>query len=225
MSLMSVADAAEELDVSPRRVRQLLAAGRLPGQQIGGTWVIERVSLDELLRAAAGRPWSLRSAWAVLGLASGNDLELSPVERSRARRRLADNGLAGLVVQLRSRADRHDFYAHPSALARIVDEVGVVRGGVSAAPEHRVDLIAVDAAEVYVRESRLSEVVDRNELAADANRPNIAVRVVSDDVWPFATDDEVAPWPVVALDLLDASDERSRRAGVDLIGRHRKDVE
>lgn len=221
---MSVADAAEELDVSRRRVRQLLAAGQLLGQQVGGTWVIERVRLDEVRPAAAGRPWSPRSAWAVLGLASGHDLELSPVERSRARRRLAENGLASLVDQLRSRANRSDCYAHASALSRIVNKVGVVRGGVSAAPEHDVDLIAVNSADVYVRESLLSALVDRYELDAQADRPNIAVRVVSDDDWLFDAEDEVAPWPVVAVDLLDASDGRSRRAGLDLIERHRSDL-
>lgn len=222
MSVVSVAEAAKQLDVSPRRVRQLLAAGRLPGQQLGRTWVIERVSLDELRRAGAGRPWSPRSAWAVFGSVGRGDSELSPVERSRARRRLADNGLAGLVHQLRSRADRSDFYVHPAALARIVREVGVVRGGVSAAPEHDLDLIAVESAEIYIRESKLPDLAERFELDVDAQRRNLVIRAVADDAWPFDADDEVAPWPVVAIDLLDASDERSRRAGLDLIERHRK---
>lgn len=217
---MSVVEAAEELDLSPRRVRQLLAAGQIPGQQVGGTWVIERMSLDELRRVGVGRPWSPRSAWAVLGLASGRDLKLSPVERSRARRRLAETGLVGLVEQLRSRAVRNDFYAHPSALARIVREPGVLRGGVSAAPEHDVDLIALDFAEVYVRESQLPNLVAQYALEANADRSNLLVRVVVDDVWPFDAADDVAHWPVVAIDLLEAFDERSRRAGFDLIERH-----
>ena len=222
MVLVSVSDAATELDVSPRRVRQMLAAGQLPGQQVGRTWVIERVSLDELRRADAGRPWSARSAWAVLGLASGDEFELTPVERSRARRRIAENGLAGLVDQLRSRAGRRAFYAHPSALARVAKGGGVVRGGVSASAEHATEVIAVESAEIYVRESQLSDLVDRYELDADAERPNLVIRVVGDEDWPFDSNDDVAPWPVVAVDLLDASDERSRRAGLDLIERYSK---
>ena len=43
------------------------------------------------------------------------------------------------------------------------------------------------------------------------------LRAVEDDVWPFQPDEEVAPIPVVALDLLDASDDRSKRLAVSLL--------
>ncbi len=143
-----------------------------------------------------------------------NDASFRPTQVSRTQ------SLAGLVGQLRARADRNDFYAHPSAIARLVGESEVVRGGVSAAPEHDLDLIAVDFAEIYVRDSQLADLVARYELDANADRPNLVLRVIGADVWPFGDTDEVAPWPVVAMDLLDASDERTRRAGLDLIERH-----
>ncbi|WP_420451171.1 hypothetical protein [Ilumatobacter sp.] len=57
-------------------------------------------------------------------------------------------------------------------------------------------------------------------LEPDADRPNLIVRIVDGDVWPFAEHVNVAPWPVVAVDLLDADDERSRRASLELIERH-----
>ena len=75
-------------------------------------------------------------------------------------------------------------------------------------------------AEVYVREDQLTDLVARYELDADAERPNVVIQVVGADVWPFGDTEEVAPWPVVAIDLLDALDERTRRAGRDLIERH-----
>jgi hypothetical protein len=62
--------------------------------------------------------------------------------------------------------------------------------------------------------------LDRYALEPNANRPNLIVRVVDDDVWPFDDDANVAPWPVVAVDLLDSNDERSRRAGLELIERN-----
>jgi excisionase family DNA binding protein len=220
MNVLSVALAAAELDVSPRRVRQLLESGQLPGQQLGRSWVIDRSDIDQLRRSGAGRPWNASSAWAVLALAAGHEPDLSPVERSRARRRLADHGLAGLVVQLRSRAQLHQLYAHPSVLDRIAQDSRVVRGGVSGGAEHQVDVIAQDAAEVYVCASRKANLVDSYALDENADRPNVILRVVDDEAWPFGEDVQVAPWPVVAVDLLDADDERSRRAGLELIARY-----
>lgn len=220
MPLLGVVDAAEELGVSPRRLRQLLASSQLFGQRVGRSWAIDRADLLQLRRGGVGRPWSPASAWAVLELATGRDPELSPVERSRGRKRLADNGLAGLVGQLRSRSVRRAMYVHPSALNRIGNEAEVVRGGVSSLDEHDVDLIVSDEAEIYVRASKVAGLMDRYALEPNADRSNLIVRVVDDDAWPFDEGANVAPWPVVAVDLLDADDERSRRAGLELIERH-----
>lgn len=111
------------------------------------------------------------------------------------------------------------MYGHPSALDGLGDEVGVVRGGVSALDEHDVDLIVHDEAEIYVRASKVAGLVDRYALESNAGRSNLIVRVVDDGVWPFERDERVATWPVVAVDLLDADDERSWRAGLELIER------
>ena len=216
-----MARAADVLDVSPRRVRQLLESGQLAGQQLGRSWVIEQGDIDRLRRNGAGRPWSASSAWAVLELAAGHEPELSPVERSRARRRLADHGLGGLVEQLRARAERREVYAHPSVLGRVVGDGRVVRGGVSAASHYRADLIVQDAAEVYVRAGDVVDLVDSYALDEDAVRPNVILHVVDDEVWPFDDQQQIASWAVVAVDLLDADDERSQRAGCELIERHR----
>ncbi len=221
MDVMNVARAADVLDVSPRRVRQLLESGQLAGQQLGRSWVIDRGDIDRLRRNGAGRPWSASSAWAVLELAAGHEPELSPVERSRARRRLADHGLGGLVEQLRARADRREVYAHPSVLGRVALDDRAVRGGVSAAHEYHADLIVQDAAEVYVRAGDVVNLVDSYALDEDVDRPNVILHVVDDEAWPFDNSRQVASWPVVAVDLLDANDERSQRAGRELIERHR----
>jgi len=221
MEVLSVARAADVLEVSPRRVRQLLESGRLPGQQLGRSWVIDRGDIDRLRRNGVGRPWSASSAWAVLELAAGREPDLSAVERSRARKRLADCGVAGLVVKLRARAERRGVYAHPSVLDRLAHDDRVVRGGVSAARECRVDVIVQDAAEVYVRASDVVDLVNSYALDENHDRPNVIVRVVDDEAWQFSDGEKVAPWPVVAVDLLDADDERSRRAGLELMERHR----
>jgi excisionase family DNA binding protein len=47
MNVLSVAQAADALDVSRRRVRQLPESGQLAGQQLGRSWVIDRIVLDD----------------------------------------------------------------------------------------------------------------------------------------------------------------------------------
>ena len=221
MKVLSVAQAAEELGVSPRRVLQLLAAGHLRGEQLGWGWALDQSDVDRLRnhRGVAGRPWSPASAWAVLALANGDQPHGSPVERSRARQRLAQHGLAGLVDRLRARAEAQRFYAHPAVLERLILAKGVVRGGVSAASEHDAGLIAHDLVEAYVARRRLPAMADRYALDPDGERPNVLLHVVEDVVWRFADDASVASWPVVAVDLIEADDERSQRAGRELIER------
>ncbi|MGH9892253.1 MAG: helix-turn-helix domain-containing protein, partial [bacterium] len=48
MSLLSVAEAAAQLGLSERRVRQMLAAGILPGERIGRAWVIDSKAIRRL---------------------------------------------------------------------------------------------------------------------------------------------------------------------------------
>ena len=68
MSMLGVAEAAVELAVSPRRVRQMLADGVLAGERVGRAWVIDANDLRQVghRRPEVGRPWSPASAWAVL---------------------------------------------------------------------------------------------------------------------------------------------------------------
>jgi hypothetical protein len=217
-----VTQAAERLEVSPRRVRQLLAQGSLVGRQLGRDWAVDPRSLARhpVRRRSVGRPWHPSAAWAVLRVAYGDQLDMSPVDRSRAQHRLSQHGLSGLVARLRSRADEYRCYAHPAAIERLNRDTSVVRGGVSAVDEHNIDLVVTGAAELYVQRRHHAELADRYALDPDAERPNVILHVVDDDAWPFGDSVEVAPWPVVAVDLLDADDERSRRAGQALVDRH-----
>jgi len=181
-------------------------------------WLIH---LDDLRGAArsrpqVGRPWSSASAWAVLSLAEGQHPSLTPVERSRARQRLAQ-GLDVIAGRLAARATGRRFYVHPGALGRLADAPGLVRGGVSAAPDHGADIIAQDEFEGYVRSSVLPELLGRFGMDDQAGRPNVLLRVVDDSVWPFQSGQRSVGRAVVAVDLLESDDPRSRRAGADLL--------
>lgn len=220
MPLMGVSEAAEELAVSPRRVRQMLAEGPLRGQQVGRAWVIDRESVREAKRRhlGAGRPWNAKSAWALLALANDDEPQGSAVERLRARQRL-DEGLESVVAKLQARAKEHRSYAHPSVLDRLMALPGLVRSGASAVADYRVDLVPGEVVEGYLPASMFDDVVERFALEADSDRPNVYIRVVDDAVWPFDADQKVAPLPVVAIDLVESSDERSRRSGKSLLER------
>jgi len=218
MNLESVPQAAQELGVSPRRIRKMLADGKLPGQRLGREWVIDPRDLERvrLRRQPVGRPWNASSAWALLALANGEKPEMNPVERSRAKKRLSEHGLMPLVGRLRARAELRRVYGHPAVLARLAEEPAVVRSGVSAAADYGADIVASNEFEGYVSARKLKPLVDRYALDEDAEQPNIALHVVADRVWPFLPGVKVAPRFVVALDLLEADDERSRRAGAEL---------
>ena len=220
MEPVGIADAAQQLSVSPRRVHQLVAAGRLSGRRIGRSWVLDRADVQRFAsaRPQAGRPWSPSSAWNVLALANGDAVRGSPVDRSRANKRL-QIGLEPLAGRLSSRARSCWFYAHPAVHSEMLSHPSVVASGVSALGDHRVDLAVSGQSEAYAPQSRVAELAERFALDAHSDRPNVRLRVVSDDDWPFEAGQRVAPAPVVAVDLLDSDDERSQRAARELLAR------
>ena len=217
--MLGVSEAAAELGVSPRRVRQMLADGVLLGERVGRAWVIDSEQLRQAgdQRPGVGRPWSAASAWAVLALADGREPVLSPLERSRAKKRLAE-GLGSASGRLGARADRRLFYGHPSVLDRMADVPGVVRTGVSAASVHGADLVVGEGFEGYVRAGDLDGLVSQFGLDGEAERPNVLLRVVQVGVWPFEPGQELAGRAVVAMDLLESDEPRTRRAGIRLLG-------
>lgn len=218
--MLGVGDVAAELGVSPRRVRQMLADGVLAGDRVGRVWVIDSEDVRRVgrRRPEVGRPWSASSAWAVLALADGEEPVLSPVERSRARKRLA-LGIGAIFGRLGGRADERRFYVHPGVLDRLADAGEVVRGGASAGAAHGADLVVGEGFEGYVRAADVEDLIGRFGLDDRAARPNVLLRVVEDSVWPFESGQVVAGRVVVAVDLLEADDPRSQRAGANLLER------
>lgn len=220
MASIGVADAADVLGVSERRVRRMLADGALPGQRVGRLWVLDA----EVVRQAAskgrdvGRPWIARSAWAVLALADGMEVELSPVQRSRAMNRMK-LGLGAVRHRLDVRAERQQMYGHPGVLGRLADDPSVVASGVSAAARYGADLLPAEEFEGYVRSSHFGAVEARFGLIGQSERPNVVLRVVDDAEWPFPAGMEAAGPAVVAVDLLESDDPRVRRAGQEMLER------
>ena len=103
-------------------------------------------------------------------------------------------------------------------LGRLADDERVVRSGASARLVP-VDLIAAGVVEGYVRSVSLDDIVGEYGLHRGA-QVNVVLRVPPEDLFVFG-DQREAAWPVVAVDLYDAGDDRSRRAGQALLDKYR----
>jgi hypothetical protein len=218
MSMLSVADVSLRLQVTPGRVRQLIETGALRAQKVGSQWIIQDIDLVTLGKRSNGRPWSPSAAWGVIGRALDRPTPwLSARERSRADERLV-KGIDSIVDKLSFRAQRFEYRAHPSALARLQNDPRWVAGGVSAAVFVGADLVVGDdIIEGYMRTDDLNEVrIEFGLIEPGRSSANVILHSYS-GVEPFELAERSVPLLVVALDLLEHSDERSKRAARGLL--------
>lgn len=226
--LVSISEAADALGLSSARIRLLAATGDLEAEKIGGRWLVERGAVERRRahRSAGGRPFAPHNAWAVLGLASGDEaVDVDPRARSRLRRILSLEGLGALAPRLVGRAAVGRYAGHPGEIGHLLKNPGVVRSGVSAAREVGLDLVSGREADGYVRASKVSELVGEHALmSAKPGEANVTLRAVPDDAWGDLLEAAShAPEAAVALDLAEDLDPRSRAAGKDLLARLDRD--
>lgn len=217
---LSVREVAQRLAVSPQRVRALAASGRIPARKLGRDWAIDLDSIGrrEFVQRGRGRPLSARSSWAILEMLSGKQpVGLSRSERLRARARL--EGAAALAPgDLSTRAEVGRHVVHRGLLKSLAEDPRVVPGGVSAASHYRADLVALEEVEGYVRAEDLDQLVSDYALMPPSAgaRANVLLRVPVPG-WPFDDGERIASRAVIGVDLIDAGDERSVRAGRKLL--------
>ena len=222
---VSVPHAARHLRVNQQRVRAMIVAGALDARKVAGRWLVDRDSLARIKGAERprGRTFAPANAWAILLAATSPGVphpyldHITPPARSRARSWARTANLLDLAPRLRGRARVLRLRAHPSDVARVAGEPGLVRTGVSAAADHHFDIAAPGVVELYVPAKTADGLIRKYALSPSAS-PNVLLRVI-DGEWPFDRDQRVAPGPVAALDLVDADDERTRRAGREYLAR------
>ena len=197
----------------------MIAHGQLEARKLGGRWFIDRRSVEEKRRSSvAGRPFDESNAWALLCLCEGKVPDwVSRWELSRLRRRLRENGLQELAPRLRKRAVKRRLRAHPSVLSRLGEDLRLLPSGASVAAEHHLDIVEHDGFEAYVAKDDFENVV-KDHFLEPSDNPNVLLRVANPDLLRKCADRSIGP-VFAALDLLEASDERSRRAGRELISR------
>jgi hypothetical protein len=215
--------AARQLGLHPSRVRALVAAGALPGEKVGGRWLLDPAGVAARARSKphAGRPFAPHNAWALIVLASGGEAPwVSGSVRWRLRRALSLEGLEALAPRLSRRARAVRFRAHPGELSHLRSDARLVLGGASAAGPLKLPLAAAGELEGYVREGDVDGLVRDHALEPAAlGEANVILRSVPAAAWHFGPRDACAPVAAVALDLAEAPDSRSLRIGNQLLRR------
>lgn len=225
-------EAAPLLNVEPRQVRRLAAAGVLPARRSSAGWLVDA----EAVRRRAGRqhepgrPLSSFAAWQLLCIlavldaqaARNDDHELAaarallqplaPMQRSRLRARLADLAPAGeLARALRGRAQRHRVAAHPGLVRRILADPRVRPGGAAAAAEQGMGIAAGSAAPLAYLSAHDEPGLRAEFMLNDDPAGNLDLAVIPGDVAQKLSDwGRPMPPIVAAIDLLDDPDARSR---------------
>ena len=200
MGAVSVAQAAERLGVSVPRIHQRIADGSLAAERIGSQWVVDERSLLRIQeRSKAGRPYSARSAWAVIAASEDDSDRVGgsrPAVSARVRMQLkrllepaaepaADEEVVRqLVVSLRSvlrnRAGRRLLRAAPADLADLrADErwAMIVDLGPSG--------LASPDVEGYLAESLVQGILKDYLLVESDRDANVVLHVVSDGQYPY----------------------------------------
>lgn len=223
MEMLSIPEAAKQLDVSPSRARAMAAAGILPAAKVGKQWVVDPFVVAQRNRVAhrAGRPFEPANAWGLLSIASGEEPSwLEPKVSWRLRQSLKLEGLSGLIPRLSRRAHVAGFRAHPGEIKYVLDDPALVRSGACAAPALGLDLVPSAEADGYIREEDLASFKRVHALReAPRGEANVILRIVPNDAWHLPPEDPKVPAAAVALDLVEDPDPRSCRAGEGLLVR------
>lgn len=191
--------------------------GQLGASKFGDRWALDRSAVEARRREGghAGRPFEPHNAWALLLLASSQDVrEIGASVRSRLRRALRVEGLEKLAPRLIRRAESQRFDVHPGELRYLLEDSAFLRTGISAASEYGLDLLPGHEADGYVAESSLEQLVADHALSVAGSTPgNVRAGVVPDRAWRHLSDANIAPSAAVALDLVEDSDPRSAAVG------------
>jgi hypothetical protein len=214
--------AAEQLGVTQQRIQTLFAAGDLRGRKVAGRLLMDSSDIQARLvrRPGRGRPLAARVAWGMLWELSGERADwLAASERSRLRTRIRTLNAEEVVLRVRRRAILHQYRILPAYLNRVAADAACVPGGISAASAVGADIVAIGFAEAYATTPTLGRLVKQyamEEAGSDTDL-NVNLRVLDDDLTFLLTSRTRMPAAVVACDLMESPEPRTRRAGTQLL--------
>lgn len=214
--------AAEELGVTQQRIQTLFAAGDLRGRMVAGRLLVDSGDIQARLlrRPGRGRPLAARVAWGMLWELSGERAHwLAASERSRLRTSIRRLNAEEVVPRVRRRAALCRYRILPTYVDRIAADEGCVAGGVSGASAAGADIVAIGFAEVYAAKATMDRLVRQYAMTQPGNDAdiNVNLRVLDDDLTFLLNGITHMPSAVVACDLMESPEPRTRRAGTLLL--------
>jgi len=240
---LSVDQAAVRLGRDRSRIYALIRSGDLVAVRSGerdelrlDASSLERWAVASSHRQARGRLLTPRNAWAIIGLASGDERlrerTLGLLERAddatRARSRWSRRSLLELAPGLRRRAAATVIHVPRVLLPAVQRDAGLVRTAVSVARAYgwrELRQRGPWALDAYARPEAVQALLRRiDELAAgeqavddtDTRTRPVLLRTV-DGLWPFPAHTQLVPQPLAALDLLEYPDPVARRIGREVL--------
>jgi len=216
MTLVTVDEAAGQLNLSVRQVQRLARAGNLV--LVGPN----RIDWESVLRHQVARQgydrraWAEDTAWAAVAMLAHVEVTcLGQPQRSRLNRQLIASSSEEVVARTRNRAVVHRLTGHRAALDRIAGEMilsGANRnvGDLTASTRDRID--------GYVDSGQYDGLVARYRLTADAGEAgNVVLRVTGFDVETVAAITQSGD-VLAGLDLATSLDTRERSTGMEVLG-------
>jgi hypothetical protein len=230
LAFITVSKAAEILDVSERRVRNLLERGALGGDKVAGRWLVEPESVHSYgyrRSIAGGRYPSARIAWGMLLTDFGRDISSETDEAlglgNDGRRLIRSLAIARPIEDWRwlctNRARTTHFATRDAFVERLATTAGLVAGGLSAAERSGI-VSGRRGIDAYASAEIVSEVSERFLLTRSSeSSSNVTLRVVTlgDAADRYVLGRSVMPPAVVAVDLIEQRDERTRRVGLQML--------
>lgn len=225
--LLSPAAAASHLKISERRVRALLAEGRIPAQRVGGRWVINESDVSRYHPGGpAGRPLSERTAWQFIKHVRDRDArlpagsELSPAVKHRLNQRLerlqeSPNPLGLIRSLLGKRAEKVELSSNPADIPELREDPRLRLSGVSH-PDS--GLLSHSEVEAYVSRKDFKALIRDWFLvnAGPGQRLNVVLHVAED------LPEELPPL-AIAADLAEHPGVREQEAAMEIIRRIQAD--
>ena len=201
--MLSVAESAEILGVTPQAVRDLIAAGELDAQRIGRMFVVPRSGVELLARAPrpVGRPLAPATAWQLIAVLSGRSPDSVGTARpGRLLEQLCQRTAAELASRLRVRARPQDLDLTTGTWRRLLEDSRVVASAAGLS-------LTLDA---YVAAEAFQAVVERYGLrpvGEGQQRGPFVLRVVPRSVpAALAPRRPRAPEAAQLLDAVDSAD-------------------
>lgn len=177
---IGVAEFAEKSSLSPRRVLQLIQAGKISARRSGAQWLIAQEELN--YRSAICRPLSPKMGKALLSFLSGSEWEigLDPKSRSRIREYLNDLAKCQDPARLLSswfsgRSKKYLFKANSNDLRKLRSDKRIVLSGIS---DHRSGISDSAFLQGYLSQKDFKQVV-REYLLVPAQGSNVQLGIAS----------------------------------------------